>query len=77
MKKRRYIAGPLQTEVTRHGQPYVDDPINVMPKEKPLLEEAIADAFSKDYRPRPQPITVGHERVQLNWIKPAQEKAND
>jgi hypothetical protein len=48
----------------KDGDPYVDEPIVAMPKR---LSTAVAVAFRHR---APKPITVGHERVMLRWMKP-------
>lgn len=52
------------------GQRYVDDPVVVKPKPIDPLERALAQAFQ---RPLAEPLTVGHERVFLRWMKPGKD----
>ena len=58
---------PLRTAIRKDGQPYFDEPIYVRPKRISLIEKSVAYAFK---RPLPQPIKVGHERIELRWMKP-------
>lgn len=58
----------LKTTITKDGQRYVDEAIVVRPRSPSALEHSVAAAFGE-----PQartPITVGHERVLLRWMKP-------
>lgn len=57
----------LQTTIDRDGQSYVDDPVYAFPKMPTPVESAVAAAFEREM---PRPITVGHERVRLRWMKP-------
>ena len=58
----------LKTTITNDGQQYVDDPIVVRQKTPSTIEWSVAAAFGQ---PRVHlPITIGHERVQLRWMKP-------
>ena len=62
----RFMRQPLKTDVERHGQAYVDEPILVHPKITPLGAE-VMKAFG---RAPPKPVTIGHDRVRLRWMKP-------
>ncbi|MDE2441814.1 MAG: hypothetical protein KGP14_12390 [Betaproteobacteria bacterium] len=53
---------PLQFEVQREGQPYVDQPVFVKPRP---IAAAIVAMFNPHYRL--QPIMVGVERCRLRW----------
>lgn len=64
---------PLRTRVTREGQPYVDEPIEVRPRKEAMpspIGMAVAAAFGEDKPKVPQPITVGYELVRLRWMRP-------
>ena len=55
------------TEITHHGQPFIDEPIVAQPKRVDPVDFAVAAMFG---RPLAQPLLLGYERVQLRWIKP-------
>ena len=65
----------LKTTITKDGQRYVDEPVLVQPKReaRSRLSHAVQAALDPQgqYAERPRaPITVGHERVLLRWMKP-------
>lgn len=63
----------LRTKVTKDGQRFVDEPIQIQPKASAMPSQigvAVAKAFGEERPKLPEPVTVGHERVELRWIKP-------
>lgn len=54
-------------QVLAKGQPFLDQPIQILPKKLDKLEVALAQAFNS--RIFKQPITVGWKRVRLVWDK--------
>lgn len=54
---------PIRFEITKEGQPYVDEPILIAPRR---VLSAIATAFGA---PPPRPLLVGFNRVPLIWKK--------
>ena len=57
---------PLLTTV-KDGQPYVDEPVYIDPKQETILEAAIRDIFKR----RPARRLLSHyDRVKLRWMKP-------
>lgn len=63
--------GPLKTAITKEGQKYVDDRVIVAPREMTMNVAAALQAhLPQQQRRLPAPITVRHDRVRLNWIRP-------
>ena len=63
------MKGPLRLEIIDDMQPYVDDPILANPRAD--LVSPIACGVRAAFGVRdPQPVTVGHIRVPLHWMKP-------
>jgi len=69
------MTNQLKTTIERDGQRYVDEPILVRPKpeQRSRIQNAVQAALDPQgfFAERPRaPITVGHERVLLRWMKP-------
>lgn len=76
---------PIITEITRKGQPYVDEPVFIEPKRPSKLTWAVWGAlgtreeyvvYSDDGRFRsvksrriPPPLQVAWQQVKLNWVR--------
>jgi hypothetical protein len=58
----------IKEHVTRKGQAYYDRRIYVKPRPIPVLQESVMKAIGTHVQR--QPIHVGHERVELEWVKP-------
>ena len=56
------------TVIEKVGQKYLDEPIVVRPTAS-RIAKAVAVAINPEAPPRDS-ITVGHERVELKWVKP-------
>lgn len=65
------MADPI-TEVKREGQKFLDEPVYASPKPELITNIALSvGAAFNEGRPRaPRRILLGHERVQLRWMKP-------
>ena len=57
---------PLLTTI-EDGQPYVDDPIYLDPKQETVLAAAIREIFGHRALPR---LLSHYEHVRLRWMKP-------
>jgi hypothetical protein len=59
------IKGPLREGIQAKGQPYVDRPVVVRPRN--TVASHVAGAFGNV---KPTPVQVGTERVELQWMEP-------
>lgn len=66
----KLMRAPIQTEVTRHGQPYVDEPVYKTFKPRQELVSNIALGVISAYggaMPQMKRGVIGYTRVFLRW----------
>lgn len=63
------MSDEVRTAITRHGQAYIDVPIKVQPRIPDAIDVGVKIALGQQIR-IPPPLTVGHERTFLNWVRP-------
>lgn len=72
MNQKKLMSAPIVTEVTRHGQPYVDEPIytTLAPRSEltSLVAHGIISAFGGSM-PQAKRVITGYTRVFLQWVK--------
>lgn len=67
------MRAPIKTEITKVGQPYVDEPIYFIHEPKKELVSQVARELSVIYGYKlPEPIRElrGYQMVRLNWKRP-------
>lgn len=62
------IMRKLCSEIKKAGQPYVDEPIYILPKKEGAISRSVRAAFGD--QTTVNPLLVGHERVKLRWMTP-------
>lgn len=58
----------LIKEIKHSGQEYVDEPVHIYPRPESHLSRCIRQSLGD--KSEKQPITVGYERIKLQWMKP-------
>jgi hypothetical protein len=72
----RTMTKHLKTEISRIGQPYVDDPVFEVVSKANTLALSIGAGLQANFKTPGVPMQpsieqqTGHERVRLRWMKP-------